>query len=68
MTRRIKHEWKPEEKEYWKKIELADEREIEKINRMIDRKETKELDKWLKRWQKEGDFWVEEKSKKDDWL
>lgn len=56
----------------WEKIELADNKEIEKINKMIDRKQAKEVDNWFKRWLKEGYFWRDnlgrEKSKKDDWL
>jgi len=46
-----------------------EEREIEKINKMIERKEAKELGKWLKRFAKEGWFWQGKyKSKKADFL
>lgn len=53
---------------FWREVE-KDNKEIEKINKMIDRKEAKEMDNWLKRWAKEGFFWRKEKSKnKDNWL
>lgn len=52
---------------FWKEIE-KDDKEIEKINKIIDRKDTKELDRWTKRWLKEGDFWKKEKFNKNDWF
>lgn len=55
-------------KSKFEKEVAKDEREIRKINKMIDRKQAKEVGNWLKRWAKEGFFWRREKSKKSDWL
>jgi hypothetical protein len=61
---------------FWKDIK-KDDIEIARLNRMVDRKQTKELDKWTKRYLKEGKFWNSElsrdltgksRSKKSDWL
>lgn len=36
----------------------ADDREVKRIERMIRKKEAKELGKWLKKWRKQGKFWT----------
>jgi len=56
---------------FWEEIKLQDDKAITKINKMIDKKQAKELDRWIKRFNKEGYFWrteKEPKSKKSDWL
>lgn len=59
-------------KSRFEKEVAKDEKEIEKINKMIDKKQAKEVGNWLKRWAKEGFFWrgkyFHQKSKKGDWL
>jgi hypothetical protein len=44
---------------FWKSIK-NDDKEIEKLERMAERREAKKLSKWLKRFNREGCFWDKE--------
>ena len=46
----------------------ADEKEVKRIEKKIEEKDSDWLGRWQKRWLREGDFWVKEKNYKDDWL
>jgi len=49
---------------FWKDIE-ADDKMLKKVDRMIEKKERKEFEKWEKRQRKEPEFWRENKK---NWL
>lgn len=54
-------------KNFWRDIE-ADDKALAKVNKMIEKKEAKEFEKWEKRQRKEPYFWREKKSAGKNWL
>lgn len=61
-----KKELTPIEKSYTPKIQKEierEDREVAKLERMIEKRETKELDQWTKRYLAEGRFWAKQERK-----
>jgi len=54
-------------KNYWKEILMSDQKEIERVDRAVKKKDRKFLDNWFDRYNREGIFW-DKKSKGKDYL
>ena len=61
------------EKSLWLGLMGKDDKEVERIQRARARRDDRFFDEWFNRYNKEGNFWIDDKvgrvkSKKNDWL
>lgn len=61
------------EKSLWLGLMGKDDKEIERVQRARARRDKRFFDEWFDRYNKEGNFWIDDKvgrskSKKEDWL
>jgi len=59
---------KKREKSFWEGILAKDNAEIERINKARERKDKKFLEKWFDRYHREGEFWLKDKNRDNNWL